>query len=220
MAYPQVVGSQLSSRASGAVDDTVLLPASIASGDLIIVFHYSDGTSTRTWAGSWIEIQDYTYSTGSVGIAYLIASGSETSVTVTKDISERFTAIAIRISAASWHGTTAPEIGSGNTGSSTTPNCGSLTPSWGAADTLWIAAMGWDASLGTETVDAYPLADNNIVSDAVSSASRGAICTDEINTSSESPGTYTINQTDEWAAWTLGVRPASGGGIVIGLDTA
>src|SRR3989338_4939686 len=123
-AFPQIVGSQLSSRASGEIDDSVTLPASIASGDLIIVFHYSDSALTRTFPGPWVEIKDTVCSSSAcnIGVAYLIASGGETSVTVTKSGADRFSAIAIRISAASWHGTNAPEISTGATGSSANPN--------------------------------------------------------------------------------------------------
>ena len=212
MAFPQVVGSQLSSRASNAIDDTVDLPASVAAGDLLLVFHYSDGATTRTFPGSWVEIKDATVSgdMASIGVAYLIAAGGETSVVVTKSVTERFTAIAIRISAASWHGTTAPEISTGIQGSSTTPNPDVLNPAgWDIEDTLWIAAMCWDDGAGTMTVNAYPYASNNLVSAAVNSAGRGAIATLESAVASEDPGTFTLSATDQWWAGTVAVRPAA-----------
>ena len=133
-AFPQIVGSQLSSRASNSDPDTVNLPANIASGDLIIVFHFSDNALTRTFPNPWVEIKDAVVSGSSanIGIAYLIASGGETSVTVTKSGQERFAAIAIRISAASWHGTTAPIVSMGTTGNNQNPDPDSVTASWGS----------------------------------------------------------------------------------------
>lgn len=216
MAFPQVVGSQLSSRASNAVDDVVDLPASVAAGDLIIVFHFSDGPALSvTFPSPWVEIKDAltSGSVSTVAVGYLIASGGETTVTVTKAVTERFSAIAIRISSASWHGTTPPEITTGVTGSNTTPDPDSLDPAgWGTEDTLWIAVMAFDDSAGSGTVDAYPYASNNLKAPGVSSAGNGAICTTESAVASIDPGTFTINPTDEWWAGTVAVRPAAGAG--------
>lgn len=212
MAYPVIAGSATSSRASNAVDDSVTLPASVGAGDLVIVFHFSDGATTRTWPGSWVEIKDAVVSgsVASIGVAYLIASGGETSVTVTKSVTERFSAIAIRIAAGNWHGTTPPEISTGATGSSTTPDPDTLTLSgWGSEQTMWIAVMAFDDSLGTGSVTAYPYASDNLKAPGLSSAGDGAICTTQATGTSINPGTFTLNPTDEWWAGTLAVRPAA-----------
>lgn len=212
MSFPTIAQTQTSSRASNATTDTVTLPTStaIAAGDLIIVFHFTDGAgASATVPSPWVEIKDAAMagSTGRVFVAYLIASGGETSVVVTKAVSERFTAIAVKIAAANWHGTTPPEISTGATGTSTTPNPDSLTTSWGSADNLWIAIMGMDDSAGTNTVSAYPYASDNVKAPAVSSAGGGAICSTTSATASLDPGTFTITS-DEWWAGTLAVRPA------------
>lgn len=215
MAYPQISGTQLSSRASGGSVDSVLLPASIAAGDLVLVFHASDGSTTRSFPSPWVEVVDATAynNTASIGIGYLIASGGEGTVDVTKNIEERFTAVAIKIGAATWDGVAPVEINTPGTASSTVISCGTLTPTWGALDTLWIAALLMDDSAGTNTVASYPLADNNIKMTAVLSAAGGAICTDEINNSSFYPGVYEISPSDEMWAATLGVKPAAAGGL-------
>lgn len=214
MAFPTITSSQLSSRATNAIDDSVTLPASIAAGDLIIIFHFADGAGTRTVPGSWQLIKDAVTSgsVSSVGVAYLIASGGETSVTVTKSITERFSAIAIRIAAANWHGTTPPEISTGTTGSSTGPDPDNLILSgWGSEDTLWIPIVAFDDSAGTGTVSAYPYASDNLKATAVSSAGCGAICSTTSTATSFNPNAFTLNPTDEWWAGTLAVRPAAGG---------
>lgn len=217
MAFPTIAQIQLSSRASNAVDDTVTLPTStaIAAGDLIIIFHFTDGAAlSATVPGSWVEIKDAAMAgspNGRVFVAYLIASGGETSVTVTKGASERFTAIAIKVLAAEWHGVTPPEISTGATGTSATPDPDSLTASWGSADNLWVAIMGMDDSLGTNTVDAYPYASNNQKATAVSSAAGGAICTTESAVATLDPSAYTIAPSDEWWAGLMAIRPAVGG---------
>jgi hypothetical protein len=60
MPYPSIVGSATSGRDSDAIDDSVTLPASIASGDLILVFHFAGGDDTRTFPSPWVEIKDET----------------------------------------------------------------------------------------------------------------------------------------------------------------
>ena len=215
-AFPQVAGTATSSRASAALDDPVTLPASVAAGDLIIVFHFSDSGLTRTFPGSWAEIKDASCAgpACTVGVAYLIASGGETSVTVTKSLSERFSAIAVRISAVSWHGTTPPEISTGATGSSANPNPNAVTASWGSADNLFIAAMAWDDSDGGDAMSAYPTnyTGNQNTGPNISSAGRGAIASREFAAASDDPGTFTI-PSDQWWAGTVVVRPAAGGDV-------
>jgi len=215
-AFPSVAGSATSSRASSVVDDPVTLPASVAASDLIIVFHFSDGAATpitRTFPSPWVEINDTqnAAANASLGVGYLIASGGETSVTVTKSVAERFSAIAIRISASSWHGTTPPEISTGATGTSANPNPDAVTASWGSDDNLFIALHDFDNSLGGNTTTAYPTnyASNNLESPDVSSASRGAIASRELAAASDDPGTFTITS-DEWWAGTIVVRPSGG----------
>src|SRR3989344_5319624 len=83
-AFPTVAGVATSSRATNGTSDSVTLPSSIASGDLILVFIYKEGNGTFTFPSPWVEIKDAGSGTAAtIGIAYLIASGGETSVTVT-----------------------------------------------------------------------------------------------------------------------------------------
>lgn len=215
MAFPQVVGSATSSRASNDNPDTVTLPANIAAGDLIIAFHASDASVQRTWPSPWVEMLDNQVSgnTATMGTAYLIASGGETSVAVTKTVDplERFSALAIRISAASWHGTTPPEDSNAPTqGDNANPNPTLVTASWGSADNLFIAVCAWDNSTGGNPVTVWPTnySANNLQSPDISSAGRGAIGTRELAASNDDPGTFTITS-DQWWADTIVVRPAA-----------
>src|SRR3990172_4920027 len=134
MAFPQIAGTDTPSRATNAVNDVCTLPAGIQAGDLILCIHFSDSNLSRTFPSPWVEIKDALVfgSVANIGVAYLIASGGETSVTVTKSASERFTAITVRITG--WHGTTPPEISIGVTGQDVNPNPDTVTASWGSAD--------------------------------------------------------------------------------------
>lgn len=209
--FPVVAGTLGSSRITQSTTDTVDLPASIASGDLVMIFHFTEGNSTRTVPSPWVEIFD-SNSTGADGltVAYLIASGGETSVVVTKTVTERFSAIAARITG--WHGTTAPEISSSATGSSTTPDPDSVTASWGSDDNLFIAMEATDNDSFTPTAWPTNYTDNQITGPNAASSSGGAIATRNLAASNDNPGTFTITASDTWIAATAVVRPAAAGG--------
>src|SRR3972149_524792 len=201
-----------SSRASNSDADSVTLPASVSAGDLCLAFHVSDSTLTRTFPSPWVEILDQATSNHNIGIAYLIASGGETAVSVTKSGTERFSAIAMRITAATWHGTTAPEVAAFATGTSNVPNPSAVNASWGSEANLFIAVGVWDSSDGAVTVSAYPTnySSNNTASPVISSSGLCALGTFETTAASDDPGTFTISASDEWMGGTVVVRPAGG----------
>lgn len=212
MAFPVVQGVATSTRSSNATTTVVTFDAAASAGDLILVFHGSDsGAGANTYPAGWVELVDAAGSGFQASIAYLIATGGETSVTVTHT-SERANAIAVRISG--WHGTTAPEVSTAATGSSTQPNPGSLTPSWGADDTLWIAAAFADDSATPFPITAWPTnyASNQTQGSTAASAADVAIATRNLNAASEDPGAFTMTATETWSAYTVAVRPAAAGG--------
>ena len=213
-AFPTFAGAcTLSTRASNNVNDTVNLPASIASGDLITVYHFKDGASTGTSAPSpWVELKDVDDAAGTVHlwVGYLISSGGETSVVVTSSNAERFTSIACRITAASWHGTTPPEISASATGASQDgPDPDAVTASWSAEDNLFIAIACADIN---GDVDGYPAnyADNQTQSDTTASSGHGGIATRELAAASDDPGIFSLDANEQWVAATIVVRPAGG----------
>ena len=143
--FPTVVGTNATSEAtSNTATPTITLPSGIAAGDLIIAFLAQDACAcTATWPNPWVEIVEQgNGSANSLHIAYLIASGGETTVVPTLSVAEQSQHLSIRIAAGDWQGV--PEVATPVTANSANPNSGSLTPSWGAADTLWITAFGID----------------------------------------------------------------------------
>lgn len=209
MAFPVISSVTNSNQGTNNATRTVTF-ATASTGDLIIGVIFGDGTGTYTWPGggaTWQEIKDAAIgSVAGISVAYLIAAGGESSVAVTCSASERSTHFGIRILAANWHGSTPPEISAGATGASTAPDPDTLTPSWGAADTLWIALYGVDSG----NVTAYPTNynDNQTASDTTASAAYGAMASRGANTASENPGAFTNSVSDDWAAYTIGVRPS------------
>ena len=54
--FPTVAGTKTSEETSNTNEFTVLLPAGIVSGDLIIAFAAKDKDNTATWPSPWAKI--------------------------------------------------------------------------------------------------------------------------------------------------------------------
>ena len=213
--FPTVVATNSTSeQTSNSATPTITLPSGIAAGDLVIAFLAQDACAcTATWPGSWVElVEQGNGSSNSFHAAYLIASGGETTVVPTLSVAERSQYMSIRISAASWHGVTPPEVAAAVTANSANPNSGSLTPSWGAEDTLWITAFGIDdPDNPVLPVTAWPTnyTDNNLENGTLDASTSGVvIATRELNAATENPGAFTTTANDTWVASTIAVRPA------------
>ncbi len=211
-AFPTMSCVATSSEDEGT-SDVVNLPASIAAGDLVLEFHFKDDNSTYTYPAGWVEIKELHPHADNVsmGVAYRIAAGALTTVTVTTGADESFEAIACRIPAAGWHGTTPPEISTGASGSNTTPDPDTVTPSWGSADNLFIAVEGSDPNAA---VSAYPTNYSlyQTPTTNVALTPSGAVAARALAATSDNPGTFTISASDEWVAATVVVRPSAGAG--------
>ena len=206
---------------TNATTHTVTLPASVAAGDLILILLAMDSAAaSATVPGPWVELKDE-LDTGSTFLfyaAYLIASGGETSVVVTSAVGEHSNHIALRIPAAEWQGTTPPEITTGVNGSSINPDPPNSTPSWGSAtNNIWVAVGAADQSATTQTFTGFPASYglNNVTSDntigGATSAGIVGMAARLLTASSENPGTFTMDATETWLAYTIAVRPVTGG---------
>lgn len=222
MAFPQIVSITNSSRSSSSANDVVTLPTT-ASGDLLIVIHCAENHGGSTINEGFTEIKDAAGAGPErVLVAYKIATGTDNDPTVSKDTSERFSAQVIRISAASWHGTTPPEISTGATGSpvpNINPDPDSLTASWGAEDNLWIASFCMDENESTAPLPtvSFSLPDNQTDGNSPFSSAISAISSDELAQATLDPGTYTMQtgSNDTWIGFTIAVRPAAAGGAAV-----
>lgn len=208
MAFPTVESVTETAFASGT-SHNVSMPATVNSGDLLITLFGNDSNATVTTPSGWTLIDNTVNGTDPrFSSYYRIADGSEDGTTVdfVTSADEAASAQVYRISG--WHGTTAPEIGTPATGSSAAPDPSSTTPSWGAADTLWIATAGWNRD---RTVSAYPTNYTGNNTDTVSGAGAGGVgvgsATRDLNATSDDPGTFTISASDPWISYTIAVRP-------------
>jgi len=224
MAFPQVAGTAKSSDGSSVTDSVISMPASVASGDLLLAFIATDSAAgANTWdtAGGWVVLVDEAGTGFQFSVAYKIAAGGETSTTVTH-AAERGCYLSARITG--WHGTTPPEIATAATGDSTTPDPPDFNPAgWGTEDTLWFALFGADQSTDPLPVTTWPTnygSNQTENHDVTTSAAVLAFATRELNAASENPGTFTMTLQETWNAYTLAVRPAAGGDTALAGSSA
>lgn len=213
MTFPTVEATNTSYENSATTTHTISLPASVGSGDLLIAILSLDGTDAdASWPGSWSELIDLTSAGNRISIGYLIATGGESTVQVTTDNSRKSSHVSFRISG---HKVQAPDISSGATGSGSTPDPDSLTPAGGADDLLWIAIAGADSE---HDFTAWPTNYSNnqleVNSSSGSFGSSAAAATRELNDTSDDPGTFTHDGSDQWAAVTIAVYPSAAAGAM------
>ena len=231
---PTVASGDLLSSTTSTASTTHTFPslsslrggAGPQAGDLLIAIcvQYQGGTANAefgSWGASFTEFLDDALGSGTGeganGFAYKIATGSESGTfTVTSAHSFKSVQILMRIPAATWHGTTPPEVTASNRGAGVAGDPASLSPSWGADDTLWIYAMGHTETSTTGSPPTISASPTNYSGDLI--VARGADAVGEItagvgfrqlNAASENAGAYTgtnLNRGNGIAAL-IAVRP-------------
>lgn len=207
--FPTYLGATTSGFSTASTSHNVAMPASVSSGDLLIIQLGTGqtGANTITTPSGWTLLHSGAPGSFRVVTFYKVASGTEggTTVAVAMTTSLRASAIVHRIQVGTF--SSSPEISAVN-GTGTTPDPPNLSPTWGSANTLWIASF---ASINNGAISAYPFPNNNVtVSDGGAGgtgASRMGSCTSEQTVSSLNPGSFTKSGSVGWWAMTVGVRP-------------
>lgn len=216
MAFPTVAGTATTQQTSDLTSHNVNLPASIASGDLLVMFFANDGASTASAAGWPSVVEGTNQGTSAVRTTVLsrIADGSEgATVTVTTTGAERSAAIVYKITG---HDSgQAPEgvlSGSPNLGD-TALDAAELTPTGGSKDYLWLWGVGADT--GDQALSAFPANYGNTGTvDMTSFASGGVTLFYARRTNAaanEDPAAATMTTSEQWAAALVAVHPSAGG---------
>jgi hypothetical protein len=208
MAFPVVAG--VNTGQDVGADYVVPLPSSIVVGELLLAVLALDNTPAVTWPADWAVVFDtQTGSTVRLYIAYKFALGDEgASITVTGGTgSDESRSWCARITGA--HATSAPENASA-AGLSSSPDPAPLTPTWGAADTLWLVAGDFNDAVA---INSWPpdYAENQHTANAGVNTITIAVATRNLNSVSEDPGTFSINGTKDWITATFAVRPSFSG---------
>lgn len=207
MAFPSIATSATFGPTVAATSHAVTMPSGVASGDLLVMLVTADGGPTLSATG-WTVLFQEPIVADTCGVLYRIADGTEGSTqNLDCSVSEAVSVITLRI--IDWHGTTPPEVGTRGTGNSTAPNAPSLSPSWGAEDTLWLAVAHWQ---NAANVSAYPSSytSGTFVSGTGATDGSVAYASRQLNASSEDPGAFTISTSRAWECETIAIRPAAG----------
>lgn len=189
----------------------VTLPSGIVSGNLLLVFFACNTGATLTDPSGWTVLVSKT-NTDLFRVYAKIASGSEgSSVTVALSSNQRAGATAYRITG-NRNGVSTSEIAVSTAvdETTTTPNPPSLTPSWGAAENIWItASFVMDTNYtGTPTYPTnYSL--GQLEGKGGTAGNGSGVCTAArlLNAATEDPGTFTFNASKARSSYTLAIRP-------------
>jgi hypothetical protein len=193
------------------------------AGDLLIavVVQYQATTDNNaefaSWGASLNELLDDTDATQiAMGAGYKWSTGSETGTfTVTSDSS--FRSVQILMSIAGAHPSLVPEFTAMAVGTTTAADPASLSPSWGAQDTLWIAVCGCGETgtggsftgIGAAPTNYTDMVEANAGGD-VTGGVDGGVAFQQLNAASEDVGTWTVDlNTARNAALLIAVPPVA-----------
>jgi hypothetical protein len=216
MAFPVVQGAAHTATAGGTTSHTFDLPTGVQAGEMLLALCTDSAIGARDYSdlAGWNKILN-TNESRNLATFWRWADGTEgATATITISSNAALCVSCYRISGAQ---NVAPAVANTASTTSTNPDPPSLSPSWGAEDTLWFAFAGWNSR--TTAPSAYPsnYSDNQNTLPAVSgqAASLG-VATRNLNASSENPGVFTM-ASSTWRAATLAVRPAA---VVVGQPYA
>ncbi|TIL64497.1 hypothetical protein [Mesorhizobium sp.] len=212
-AFPLVNGTNTSTEEADVTSHAVLLPASVAIGELLIVTITLGNATTNVttistpsgWTALFNEAQAGRTSAG----FYRVADGSEgASVAVSSSEARSSVHQSFRIS--NYQGS--PEAAATNA-ISADPDPPSLSPSWGSADNLWLVFEGHRS--GNVAASALPpgysndLTIRNGGAATTNGFARSTTARRNLTTASENPGAFTLGSgTTRWVAATIAIRGA------------
>src|SRR6185312_8881350 len=156
---PSVVNTATTNDNTTSASSAINLPASIVAGNLLLmVISQAANTGTAiTQPTGWSTLVSNNAAGRLMAIFYKTATGSEGAMVTVSHSALRTTAVAYQISG--WSGT--PEITAAATGSSSNPDSGSISPSWGGAANLYLSVYGSGLSA---TISSVPASYSNGVS--------------------------------------------------------
>lgn len=202
---------------TAATNKVCNLPASIGAGQTLLLILRSVGADTHSTPTGWTALVLNDAADGSddtTSIWWRKADGNEgATVTVNGTVSLKFASRSWRFTGVDDPTVNAPQITTAVTGTSTTPDPGSLTisPAAWLNDYLFVWLGGWEGEqtsppTGSPTNYSNAVGADSGTAGAVSGNCRVAGATRRM-TSPEDPPSWTISASDDWTAWTVGLYP-------------
>jgi hypothetical protein len=188
------------------------MPGSLVSGNLLLCFFSLDGAPGTLVMTGWTQL----FSANAPSTAdrsevwYRVSDATEgADESLTWDNSEKLTYNCYQINGQ--HGSSAPEAGTAANGTSGAADPPSLTPSWGAEDTLWFVYALVDGNSDiTVWPTSYTVGQVENEGDGSAHASHG-IARRELNGTTDNPSAFT-NRNTNWISNLIGIRPLVAGG--------
>jgi len=214
MAYPQAVSVTTTGLATKSATQTINLPGTTVSGRGLLMILARDGAGSNPAAPSgWTELHSSDTNLSGRAVFLRETDGADGS-SVNVDIGLSACVSAIVVELADWN---AVEIYSGVGGPSydvsSSPDPSNLSPSWGADDNLWIAAVAAVDDNGVFTSAPANFTDLTQIAagGAINDSAECAVAFRELNASSLNPGTFSMDEAEGWVAFTIAVQPGTKG---------
>lgn len=216
--HSAIVETQFS---SATTDHNVDLPSTINSGNLIYInFAIGESAFTITTPSGYTNLWQDTRGSFVRGGDYLkVADGTEGGTQVNFVTSGSIRGAAQARVFTSWYGSlNGVEAGSSVNDASDSPDPPSITPSWGALNTMFIA-VGM-ASDDDETVSSWPTNYDDSQTDTIAGGGTDQgttvmTATRNLNSTSDDPGTFTLTGSESWIANTVAIRPSISNRVIL-----
>ena len=215
MASPTIVQSTSSSDDDEGTSHVVNLPASLTTGNLLVLLYAARASGAITWPGGYTKFgsdladdDDPNLST-----AYRKIDGTEgATITVTGPAAKSIH-IVYEIAGMKDPASQAPERSTGATGLNTAPDPDSVSGTGGSKDYLFLA-MHSERNLNTTT--AAPTNYGNLINKKSTSgnAITGATADRALTAASDDPGVFAAGDDTSWSACTVVVHPPDAGGML------
>lgn len=196
----------------GGANHNVNMPATVNSGDLLVVAFVVDGASglVVTTPSGWTLLATSFQSTGTshFAIYYKVAAGTEGGTTIDWATSAAEDAMAhvFRYQSGTYQGV--PEYSVSPQASTSSFTVPILSPSWGSAKSAWIVGLGVTLNY---TVSSWPLTDNQNATIAGSlNNARVSLytCTQEVETGTLAPSNFVLSSATHGSVYTIAIQPA------------
>lgn len=209
MTFPTASETGGSNAASTSHDLT--LP-SFSAGDLIIVNAFAVNTPDFTWTfdgatDKWTQLWQVDYPGYARGnCKYRVMQGGDGStLTIGLSLSRKFAYSIVKVTG--WHGTQAPECGTGYNEYSNVQNPPSVTASWGSADNLFLA---FDANDSRPITSGLPTNYTGFdAHGAVNDVACARTAYRQYASASDDPSAFTATGNSTFVVNTVVVRPAA-----------
>lgn len=225
MAFPTLQAFNRGNSGAQVSTHSINLPASIAAGDLLLIYLMTAGTSTASVtspSSGWTEIGKCifptTSQTGTLWVIARIADGGEGSLcTVSTSgsvgsahVTRRYSGTFGGIDTTSISVTTATHASGAGDANPNPPN--NNPANWDVEETYFDALAAWSAN---EDLSSYPTnyGSGQTYSRWASGLGGGMGASSRTSqAASENPSVYTLSVAANWAAATVAIRPAAAGG--------